>query len=175
MDPYVGEIRLFAGKYVPRGWAICDGSEIAISQNTLLYSIIGIQFGGDGKTTFKLPDLRNRVPMHQGVGPGLTPRAFASTGGETTVTLDQNQIPDHTHTPQCISTKATEKDPTGAYWAFSGFKGGGKNVYTGTPSVQMNPQAIGVAGGSQPHNNVQPYLALNFIIALEGIYPEKES
>lgn len=171
MEPYVGEIRLFAGTYAPRGWAFCNGAELSVQQNTLLFSVIGNQYGGDGVNTFHLPDLRGRVPMHQGQGPGLTERPFASNGGNQSVMLDVNQIPPHSHDVKAIST-ASASAPTQAVWATSsGF--GAKPVYTNTPSVTMNSLAIGVAGGSQPHNNMQPYLAINFIIALEGVYPEK--
>ncbi|WP_274366124.1 phage tail protein [Paenibacillus thermotolerans] len=173
MDPYVGEIRLFAGKYAPRGWAFCDGSEITIVENSILFAVIGNQFGGDGVKTYKLPDLRGRVPLHQGQGIGLTKRPFASSGGNETVQLEYNQMPPHNHAANAVS-KSNLKDPTDAVWASSaGF--GGKNVYTNTPSVSMNALALGVTGGSQPHNNLQPYLTINFIIALEGIFPQKDN
>lgn len=177
MDPYVGEIRLFAGSYAPRDWAFCDGSELRVAENSLLFSVIGNQFGGDGQNTFRLPDMRGRVPMHQGQGTGLTQRPFASNGGNGTVVLDATQIPSHNHSANALSAtslSANVTDPTQAYWASTtGF--GGKAVYTNTPSVTMNALALQPTGGSQAHNNMQPYVTINYIIALYGVYPEKQS
>jgi microcystin-dependent protein len=172
MDPYVGEIRLFAGTYEPRDWAFCDGRELPIQQYSLLFSVIGNQFGGDGVTTFKLPDMRGRVPMQQGTGPGLTDRPFASNGGSMAVTLEENQMPVHTHAANAVTTQ-TVNDPTSAVWANSIAGRLGVAVYSPTPAVTMNPLAIGSTGGNQPHNNAQPYLMINFIIALQGIFPNK--
>ncbi|BAU27074.1 microcystin-dependent protein [Aneurinibacillus soli] len=171
MDPYIGEIRMFAGRFAPYGWAFCDGTLLPISTNTALFSILGNQFGGDGKTTFALPDLRGRVPMHQGTGPGLTTRDFASKGGADTVTLLTSEMPSHGHAAACI-VQQTVKDPTEAVWANSGGRSGDK-IYSGVSGVMMNPGAIGVMGGSQPHNNRQPYVAVTFIIALQGVWPSR--
>lgn len=174
MDPYVGEIRLFAGNYAPRGWAICDGSLLPIQSNTLLFSVLGAQFGGNGTTNFALPDMRGCAPMHQGEGPGLTPRSFTGKGGDATVILDMTQMPNHTHTAKSVSTATlTTQDPTGAVPAYTGGRGG-SSIYSATPSVQMNSVAVGTQGGNQPHNNMQPYVMLNFIIALEGVFPPKQ-
>ncbi|CAG7658612.1 phage tail protein [Paenibacillus allorhizosphaerae] len=172
MDPYVGEIRLIAGNYAPRGWALCNGQVLLIQQNSILFSVIGIAFGGNGTTTFALPDLRGRAPIHQGAGPGLTNREYASEGGNETVTLTEAQIPNHTHAINNQSTANTDS-PIGAVWANLG-RGAVGNFYSQTPNVSMNPQAVSAAGGSQPHNNMQPFVAMNYIIALEGVYPPKQ-
>ncbi len=169
-DAYVGEIRLFAGNFAPKGWAFCNGQLMSITQHTALYSIFGTIYGGDGRTTFALPDLRGRAPMHQGAGPGLTPRTIGHAGGTSTVTLLENQIPAHQHIPEC-QTDEEQADPTGAIWA-DRQSGRFSSVYnSSSPNTPMNPQAIQPAGGSQPHNNMQPYLGLNFIVALQGIFP----
>ncbi|MBD2843900.1 phage tail protein [Paenibacillus sp. IB182496] len=173
MDPYVGEIRLFAGIYAPSGWAFCNGSELSVQENQVLYSVIGNQYGGDGVTKFKLPNLTGSVPIGTGNGPGLTPRPIAQPVGESTVTLIESQMPAHTHPPQGTTTTAGGvDDPTNAIWGsetnFSQVK-----PYAPTPNTSMNPLALNVAGGSQPHNNMQPFVALSFIIALEGVYPQK--
>lgn len=170
MDPYIGEIRIFAGSYAPSGWAFCQGQLMPIVQNTALFSIIGTYYGGDGKTTFALPNLQSRAPMHQGAGPGLTARTISETDGVNTVTLLESQIPAHNHVPNCQSDD-NETSPVGGVWASTGARG--KKLYATTPDTPMNPQAIGVTGGSQPHNNMQPYLAMNYIIALEGVFPPK--
>ncbi|MFF0830255.1 phage tail protein [Brevibacillus sp. NPDC003359] len=170
MDCYVGEIRLFAGQYAPVGWAFCDGSSLPVAKNMPLYTIIGNKYGGDNKE-FKLPDFKNRVPMHFGTGKDLTPRPLASYGGNATVTLALSQIPAHSHMPNGV-TQQTGKEPAGAVWANSKARLGAP-VYSVTTDVTMNANAIAPVGGSQPHNNLQPYLALNFIIALQGEYPIK--
>jgi len=172
MDPYVGEIRLFAGNYAPRGWAFCHGQQLEIRSNLALYAVIGTTYGGDGKNYFQLPDLRGRAPMHFGHGTGLTPRPLGEAGGEAAVTLTTSQIPAHVHFAGCQST-ADKKNPEGMIWANSP---GGKAIvrtYAETGTVKMAAQAISPAGGGQPHNNMQPYLAINFIIALEGIFPPR--
>jgi microcystin-dependent protein len=173
MDPYIGEIRLFAGNFAPRGWAFCDGSILPISRNTALFSLLGTQYGGDGRTTFALPDMRGRAPMHKGTGPGLTTRDIGAAGGSPSVTLLTNEIPSHSHAVNSVSkTPATITDPTQALWANSEVRGG-TEVYTPTATTTMSPLAIGMTGASQPHNNQQPYLTLNFIIALEGVFPPR--
>ncbi|GIP43294.1 microcystin dependent MdpB family protein [Paenibacillus sp. J45TS6] len=176
MDPYVGEIRLFAGTYAPRDWEFCNGQTLQIQENSVLFSVIGNQFGGDGETTFQLPDLRGRAPMHSGQGIGLTPRAFGKPDGEAQVTLLEAEIPSHSHTPQ-TQLKGSELSPEGAVWTPTSKigKNAAPKYYSNTPSVSMNPLAIGTTGESQPHNNMQPYTELNFIIALQGVFPEKTS
>lgn len=171
-ETYVGEIRIFTGNFAPRDWALCNGQLLPITQYPVLYAVLGTQFGGDGKTNFALPNLQNKVPLHQGAGPGLTPRAFAATGGEATVTLTVNQIPAHSHMPNNQSTP-TSDNPQGSVWSNTGSKSGASVYSTSSPDVAMNPLAIQPTGGSQPHNNMQPYLGLNFIIALDGEFPPK--
>lgn len=173
MDPYVGEIRLFAGNYAPVGWALCNGQIISIQQNPALYAVIGNIYGGDGRTTFALPDMQGMAPMGQGNGPGLTPRNIGVQVGESTEMLTIQQIPSHTHVPNGSSATASSvADPTNNIW-------GSENPavplkpYTATPNVQMNALALSPAGGGQAHNNMQPYLTLSFIIALEGVFPPK--
>ena len=173
MDPYVGEIRLFAGNYAPSGWAFCMGQLLDVQSNNTLFSIIGNTFGGDGNTTFALPDLRGFVPMHQGPGPSLTPRNYNETGGSSTVTLDMMQMPVHDH-PVNAQTRGTGNFPKDSVWASPGARA----VPPYTPysdGTMMNAEAIGVTGGGQPHNNMQPYLVINYIIALEGLYPPKQA
>jgi len=172
-DPYIGEIRLFAGNFAPRGWALCNGQLMSITQNTALYSILGTQYGGDGRTTFALPDFRGRVPVHQGAGLGLTPRQIGQSGGSATVTLWEGQIPAHSHVPNSVDT-GTATDPTGAIWSNAGSGRTSVGAYSGTPNVAMNPQAIATQGSSLPHNNAQPYVALNFIIATQGLFPGRD-
>ncbi|WP_201006522.1 phage tail protein [Paenibacillus glycanilyticus] len=173
MDPYVGEIRLFAGNYEPRGWAFCNGQIMSIQQNTALFSLLGVTYGGDGRTTFALPDLRGRAPMHWGQGPGLSHRDLGEMNGESSVTLLQTEIPAHTHlaNAQAASNKTEAQNDI---WAMAGAPGrGGIQYYSDKTDVSLNPVAVGITGGSQPHNNMQPYQALNFIISLEGIFPQR--
>lgn len=161
-EPFVGEIRMFGGNFAPVGWAFCDGSLIAISQNTALFSLIGTIYGGDGQNTFGLPDLRGRLPVHQGSG-----FVLGQLAGTETVTLTTNQMPAHTHTV-LARTSATAGSPSGAMYG-----GNTDSIYTPTASAQMNAGVIAPAGGSQPHDNMMPYLVVSFIIALEGIYPSR--
>ena len=172
-NQFVAEIRIFAGNFAPTGWATCDGQLLPISQNTALFSLLGTTYGGDGKSTFALPNLQGSAPMQQGQGPGLSLRDLGEIGGEQNVTLLQTEMPAHSHT--AVAAAGTgQPDPTGNAWA-SGAKGFG-NIYS--PSVpannaQMNPLATSIAGGSQPHNNMMPYLCLTFIIALQGVFPPR--
>jgi len=161
-QPYVGEIRMFAGNFAPAGWAFCDGSILPISENVTLFQLIGTAYGGDGQSTFALPDLRSRVPMHQGNGFTL-----AQTGGEETVTLTVGQIPAHTHVPQANSGTGTQTSPAGNVWANSANFPYSSNA----PAAAMDPAAVGSAGGSQPHDNMIPFLVVNFIISLFGVFP----
>jgi microcystin-dependent protein len=165
--PYVGEIRLFGGNFAPAGWAFCDGSLLAISENDTLFNLIGTTYGGDGQSTFALPDLRGRAPLHMGQGPGLSNYTIGQMGGAETVVLTVNQIPGHTHTPTAQTAAGSQTSPANGVWAASTL-----NQFTANaPSQAMNPGAIGPAGGSQPHDNRMPYLAINFIISLFGVYP----
>jgi microcystin-dependent protein len=160
--PFIGEIRMFPGNFAPVGWAFCNGALMAISQNDALFNLIGTTYGGDGQTTFGLPDLRGRVPMHQGTGFPL-----AQQGGAETVTLTVNQIPSHTHAPQAVLPSGTQAGPSGCAWAQSALD----QFSTNAPTTAMAPQAISQSGGSQPHDNMMPYLAINFILSLFGIFP----
>jgi microcystin-dependent protein len=174
-SPFVGEIKMFAGNFAPTGWALCNGQLMPISQNTALFSLLGTMYGGDGKTTFALPNLQGAAPLMAGQGPGLSLRTQGEVGGEQTVTLIQSQLPAHSHSVNANSGGGDQNGPGGNVWAMARVGRQGTNMYTqklGNP-VQMNPQAIGVAGGGQPHNNMPPYLVLTFIIALQGIYPSR--
>jgi microcystin-dependent protein len=172
--PFVAEIRMFAGNFAPRGYAFCSGQILPISQNTALFSLLGTTYGGNGTTNFALPNLQGRAPMHSGNGPGLTPRVLGEVGGENSVTLLSTEMPSHTHsisgaviansnpgeTP-ASNTLFTNSAPNQLYGAVLG------------TAVNLAPQSITLTGGSQPHNNTQPYLAITFIIALQGIFPAR--
>jgi microcystin-dependent protein len=164
-QPYVGEIRMFAGNFAPAGWMFCDGQILPISENETLFNLIGTTYGGDGQSTFALPDLRSRLPLHFGAD-----YALAETGGAEEVTLTANQIPLHTHSLLATSDTATTSSPTGAVFAAS--TGATTSPYgTDAPTTTLNPQSVGTVGGSQPHTNLQPFLCVNFIISLFGIFP----
>ena len=165
-SPYIGEIRLFAGNFAPAGWMFCDGTVLAISEYTTLFQLIGTTYGGDGQSTFNLPDLRSRVPIHLGTGGGGSFTIGQSAGAEL-ITLTQNQIPAHSHVPQASSETGTLTSPAGAVWASSTNLPYSANA----PTAALNAAAIGTTGGSQPHDNMLPYLAINFIISLFGIFP----
>ena len=180
-DQFVAEIRIFPFNFAPSGWALCNGQLLAISQNTALFSLLGTNYGGDGKNTFGLPNLQASVPIAQGNGPGLTPRVVGESRGEPTVTLVQPEMPQHSHTLNATTTTGTTATAAGSQLALA-TAGGGKGsvaqvanfhsskTFGNTP---MSPNAIGQAGGNQPHNNLMPYLGLNFCIALQGIYPSR--
>jgi len=163
-QPFVGEIRMFGGNFAPAGWAFCDGSLIPISENETLFNLIGTTYGGDGQSTFALPDLRSRVPVHQ--GPGFT---IGQSGGAETVTLTTAQIPSHSHVPQGNSGVGSQPNPTGNVWAQSALN----QFSNGTANVAMAPAAIGSAGGSQPHDNMLPFLTVSFILSLFGVFPSQ--
>jgi len=167
-EAYVGEIRAFAGNYAPRDWAMCDGTLLNISENEMLYSLIGTTYGGDGQTTFALPDLRGRVPLHTGTNTTTgTAYPLAQKAGTETVTLTLPQLPAHTHAVQAQSTGGTTNNPANTVWAGSTVSQYSTNATNST----MNPAAIGIAGGNQPHDNMMPYLPVSFIICLYGLYP----
>jgi len=169
-EPFVGEIRMFAGTFAPRGWALCDGQLLAISQNDALFSLLGTIYGGDGRTTFGLPDLRGRVPVHMGQGPGLSNYGVGVKGGAENVTLIANQLPSHSHTLQAASDVAGSKSAQG------NLLGRSTNIdlYTGdSPDGTLASAAVSNSGGSQSHGNLMPFLCVNFIIALFGIYPSR--
>ncbi len=170
-DPFIAEIRIFPLNFAVRGWALCNGQILPISQNTALFSLLGTTYGGDGRTTFALPDLQGRAPMHAGSGPGLTPRNLGESAGEPSVTVLQSQMPAHIHAELAESTPASTSTPSGnASLASANAAGVRSNVYG--PEGDLAPMG-GTAGGSQPHNNRQPYLGLNFQIALQGIFPPR--
>jgi microcystin-dependent protein len=167
-DPFIGEIRMFAFGFAPQGWALCNGQLLPIAQNQALFSLLGTTYGGNGTTTFALPDLRSRVPVHQGQGPGLSPYAEGQASGTETVTLAAAQMPQHTHPVNASSSAATSDNPAGRTLARSA-----SHIYhpeSGQHTV-MDANMLGEAGGSQPHDNIQPYLAVTFCIALNGIFP----
>ena len=167
--PYVGEIRIFAGNFAPAGWVFCDGSILSIVDNDTLFNLIGTTYGGDGQITFALPDLRSRVPIHQGQGPGLSNYVLAQTGGVESVTITLNQVPVHTHTPMASNTGGSD-NPANNFWASSS---NGKPYNAGPPTIQLNAGTIAAAGGSQPHDNMIPFLCVSYIISLFGIYPSQ--
>ena len=163
---------MFAGNFAPRGWAFCDGQLLAVSQNDALFSLLGTIYGGDGRTTFGLPDLRGRIPIHAGTGPGLSPRRLGSKAGAESVTVTVNQLPPHNHNVFATSTAATSGNPTGNVSAGTS----PTNVYsTSLATAQnMNNTAISNTGGSRDHTNLMPALCVNFIISLFGIYPSRQ-
>lgn len=171
-DPFVAEIRIFAGNFAPTGWALCNGQLLPISQNTALFSLLGTYYGGDGKSTFALPDLQGRAPMFWGDGPGLSIRDLGEMSGSTAVTLLDNEMPVHAHSLMGALGLAAGRDPTNNPLARSR-NGMAYQDNTNTSVVNMAPAAVGVTGSSQPHNNMQPYLCLTFIIALQGVYPPR--
>lgn len=171
-DPFVAEIRIFAGNFAPTGWALCNGQLLPISQNTALFSLVGTFYGGDGKSTFALPNLQDRAPMHQGQGPGLSDRVIGEASGESSVTLINTEMPAHTHGLLATAGLAAGRDPTNNPLARSR-NGSAYQSAVNQNLVIMAPQATGIAGGSLPHNNMQPYLGLTFIIALQGIFPPR--
>ncbi len=167
-QPFLGSITLFGGNFAPRGYMFCQGQILAISQNSALFALIGTTYGGDGQTTFALPNLAGRAAIHQGTGPGLSNYSIGQTAGVETVTLIANQLPAHTHTATA-SNAVGGGGPAGAVWA----QPSSGQPYGATPNVAMNAAALTAAGGNQPHENMMPFLALNFIIAVEGIFPSR--
>ena len=169
-EPFIAEIRIFAGNFAPRGWAFCHGQLLPISQNTALFSLIGTTYGGDGRTTTALPNLQGRAPMHPGRGPGLTSRRLGQRGGVEMVTLTEAQMPNHTHNWRAAPDPADLQAPSPQ----RSMARSSVNAYTASASlVPMADQMVQSAGGSQSHNNMQPFLTMNFIIALVGLYPSR--
>jgi len=168
VDPYLGEIMLFAGNYVPRGWAACNGQLLSISQNQALFGLLSTRYGGNGVTTFALPDLRGRVPIHAGQGPGLTDRAVGDFGGEESHTLTAAELPAHTHPAFAHDGLGTSASPVGLLPAQDA---SGVPHYGSGADAVLASNAIGFAGGDQPHNNMQPYLTIMYLISLTGPYP----
>jgi microcystin-dependent protein len=171
-DPFVAEIRMFPGNFAPKGWAFCNGQLLPISQNTTLFSLLGTTYGGNGTSNFALPDLQGRAPMHPGQGPGLSLRDLGEEGGQETVTLAVQEIPLHNHTANASTNPTNTQSPAGAVWSKE--IGAGFLDYGGlTGNNQMSPAALAPTGGGQPHQNMQPYLTVNFIIALQGVFPPR--
>ncbi|GGJ14106.1 phage tail protein [Paenibacillus hunanensis] len=170
MDPYIGEIRLFAGTYAPQDWLLCNGQLLNVNEYQALYAVIGNEFGGTAPSTFKLPDLTGKAPLHRGQGAGLTAHNFASTGGTATETLTTSQIPAHQHIPQSLNV-ADGADPNAKMWANSP-RTVSVSAYTPTPNVQFSPLAISAAGGGNAHNNMQPFVGIIHIICWNGVYPD---
>lgn len=169
-DNWIGQVEIVAFTFPPSGWATCDGQLLPISQNTALFSLLGTQYGGDGRTTFALPDLRGRMAIHFGQGPGLQNYQIGEAGGEEQVTLTLSEIPAHTHQAMASSMTANQTAVGGNVWGTSAVF-----LYSsGSPSAAMNGLAIGSSGGGLPHENRPPYLVVNFIIALQGIFPARQ-
>ncbi len=168
-EPFVGEIRMFAGNFAPQGWALCDGQLLATSQNDALFSLFGTIYGGDGRTSFGLPDLRGRLPIHMGQGPGFSTRSIGQRSGSEAVTISSNELPAHSHALSGSTDAASETSPSGNVLGTMS-----SNTYaTSAPSAAMSTSAIGSVGGGQSHYNLQPTLCVNFIVALYGTYPSR--
>lgn len=168
-SPFLGQISMFGGNFAPRGYAFCSGQILSIAQNTALFALVGTTYGGDGQTTFALPDMRGRIPYHQGNLGGGGSYTMGELAGSESVTLTTNNLPPHTHSPVGNSTDGSQSSPANGFWGV-----GSTNKYsTAAPNAPMNAGAVGVAGGSQPHENMLPFLCINFIIAIEGIFPPR--
>lgn len=177
-NPFVAEIKMFAGNFAPTGYALTDGQLLPISQNTALFSLLGTMYGGDGKSTFALPDLQGSIPLQQGQGAGLQQWFQGEILGEDFVTLLQSEMPIHTHSLQALNDDANVPNPDQAVLAKgnydTGTQAGAVCFYqTAAPNTNMNFQSIGIAGGSLPHNNLMPYLTITYLIALQGIFPAR--
>ncbi len=172
-EPFIAEIRIFAGNFAPRSWAFCDGQLLPVAQNTALFSLIGTTYGGDGRTTTALPNLQGRAPMHPGRGPGLTARRLGEKVGVDTVTLSEAQIPSHTHTARVDNNNSNVTTPSNQSSMSRSAAGFAWHTDTSSNLVDLSSATLATTGGSQAHTNVQPYLTLNFIIALQGLYPSR--
>ena len=174
-DQFVAEIRIFPFTFAPTGWAFCDGQLLPISQNTALFSLLGTTYGGDGKSTFALPDMQGNAPMQPGQGQGLSLRDLGEMSGSESVTLLESEMPAHAHgVGRALADQGNVITPVNSVWAQTAAGRGAAALYKdGAPNGQVNPQSLNVTGGSLPHNNMQPYLTLNFCIALQGIFPQR--
>jgi microcystin-dependent protein len=171
-SPFLAEIRIFPFNFAPKGWAFCGGQILSLSQNTALFSLLGTTYGGDGKSNFALPNMQGNAPMHPGQGPGLSLHDLGETGGSETVTLLESEIPAHSHQLKNATLSATKSNPANNSLTKAG-SGATPYKATGSAQVTMSGNAIAPAGGDQPHNNMQPYLTLNFCIALQGVFPPR--
>jgi microcystin-dependent protein len=172
-EPYVGEIRMFGGSFAPAGWAFCNGALMPISENETLFNLIGTTYGGDGQETFAVPDLQGRAPMHMGTGSDGITYQIGEKGGVESVTLTVQQIPSHTHAPQASSAAGNTPSPADAIWSAAGT---GEQLYNDPPNPPtgaMRTNLISAAGGSQPHENMGPFLVITFIISLFGVFPSQ--
>ncbi|GAA4167879.1 phage tail protein [Gryllotalpicola koreensis] len=174
-DQYIGEIRAVGFNFAPSGWALCNGQLLPIAQNTALFSILGTQYGGNGTSTFALPNLNGAAALGQGAGPGLTARSVGESGGAESVTLSQAQLPAHTHAATAVAAVGTQGSPSGAIFAEPRAGRAPVPAYAapGTSTATLSPTAVLPAGGGLPHNNLPPSLAVNYIIALQGNYPSR--
>jgi microcystin-dependent protein len=176
MDAYLGEIRMFAGNFAPSGWQMCNGQLLPISQYAALFAILGTTYGGNGTSTFALPNLQSRTPLHWGTGPGLSNYVIGEVTGTESVTLLQNQMPIHNHLVKAVSAAADQGGPAGFYPSASNDPSDGNTINTysdANPDVTLNPNSVATAGGSQPVSIIQPVLAVTFIIAMVGIFPSR--
>jgi microcystin-dependent protein len=171
-NPFVAEIRIYGFNFAPKGWAFCDGQLIPVAQNTALFSLLGTFYGGDGKTTFALPNLQGSVPVQAGQGSGLSQYFLGQDGGAESITLLQSEMPIHTHTMQASGSPANQPGPNPTN-SLARTQASAKPYVAAAHLVNMNLQALAVAGGSLPHNNMMPYLTLNFCIALQGVFPQR--
>lgn len=169
-EPFLAQIQIVGFNFAPRGWAFCNGQLLPLSQNTALFSILGVTFGGDGRSNFALPNMQGSTPLAPGQGPGLSLIDLGQTGGSQSVTLLTSEIPAHSHGTQCNAAVGDQYAPPDFFWAQDA---GGNNEYGASADSVMNGGAVGPSGGNLPHNNLQPYLVLNFIIALQGIFPSR--
>lgn len=169
-SPFVAEIKMFCGNFAPTGWAFCNGQLLPISQNTALFSLLGTFYGGDGKSTFALPNLQDSAPMHQGQGSGLAERFLGEQSGSPFLTLLASEMPVHNHIANAKTSLGNSQTPAAQTWAGSNVA---KQYVNTVPNTPMSPQALAITGGSLPHNNLQPYLVVNFIIALQGVFPPR--
>jgi len=172
-DPFLAEIRIFGGNFAPTGWALCDGQVLPISQNTALFSLLGTSFGGDGKTTFALPNMRGNAPMFWGQGAGLSSRDLGESAGSASVTLHTSEIPAHAHTLVAQAAPAVTGVPAPTVLLAGATHGAALYKTGGAANANLAPKAVGSTGGDLPHNNMQPYLAMTFIIALQGDFPPR--
>jgi len=170
-DPFVAEIRIFPFNFAPKGWAFCNGQLMPLSQNTALFSLLGTTYGGNGKSNFALPDLEGRAPMHPGQGSGLSLHDLGETGGSETVTLLESEIPAHSHAMRGDAIDPADTNVPSPSASFAQSTGG--TLYQTSQNTQLAGEALTPAGGDQPHNNMQPYLTLNFCIALQGVFPPR--